>query len=357
MINFYWPIRRRHHLSYILLLLSGLLVFLIYSLIGVTNRNQHSEEKEQSGDTINTVLMEFNVNVWTPSKSANQKHNNHRIYLHETSGSRSMTFRQTCSVESAAKENPNRLVQLFMQTDHLDSIETWFFVLSQYNNIEIILIKNTDEYFAGTPLQNWYRQGIWRNSSFKMEHFSDYIRMASLIKEGGGLYMDLDFITLKPLDEKFLWNFFPFEDPDSKFITGSIFHLESDHRLIDKILQNLAERYDPSVWAAYGPALITRTIEDYCKFQRGNASSNQCRDVRLVPNSFFYPIDPENWSLYYEEMDNDTMALVENCYGVHVWNKMSDGVHLGLGRNDLYAVLAAKHCPLAFARISQFKRF
>lgn len=358
MVHFYRLFGRRQQLCSILLLLSSLLVFLIYFLVDVTSRSSPSEENKKFGDKINAVFMEFNVKVWTPSKSTKKKHyNNHRIYLHETSGSRSMTFRQTCSVESAAKENPDRPVQLFMQTDHLDPMENWFFVLSQYNNIEIILIKNTNEYFADTPLQNWYQQGVWRNSSFKMEHLSDYIRMISLIKEGGGLYMDLDFITLKPLDEQVLWNFFPFEDPNSKFITGSIFHLESDHRLIDGILQSLAERYDPSVWAAYGPALITRTIEDYCNFERGNASSNRCGDVRLVPSSFFYPIDPENWSLYYEEIDNEIMSLVDKSYGVHVWNKMSDGVRLSLGRQDLYAVLAAKHCPLAFAKISQFKKF
>jgi len=46
--------------------------------------------------------------------------------------------------------------------------------------------------------------------------------MIALIKEGGGLYMDLDFVTLKPSEEHVLWNFFPFEDPESKFITADL---------------------------------------------------------------------------------------------------------------------------------------
>ena len=46
---------------------------------------------------------------------------------------------------------------------------------------------------------------------------TDYIRMLTVYK-GGGLYMDLDYVVLKPLDEKFLWNFFLIEGPDMKLV-------------------------------------------------------------------------------------------------------------------------------------------
>ena len=44
--------------------------------------------------------------------------NSGRIYFHETSGQNNVNLRQLCAVESAAKENPDRSVQLFFQTDY-----------------------------------------------------------------------------------------------------------------------------------------------------------------------------------------------------------------------------------------------
>lgn len=68
--------------------------------------------------------------------------------------------------------------------------------------------------------------------------------MLTLYK-GGGLYMDLDYVILKPLDERTLWNFILIEGPEMKLLSNSAFHLEHGHRLMKEIIKRLAKYYNP----------------------------------------------------------------------------------------------------------------
>ena len=120
-------------------------------------------------------------NISIKWSSSLQKVDNHRILFHETSGRQSLNLRQNCAVESAAKENPSRLVQLFLAIEKLNYSDTWLSVLRQYDNIQVILINET-EYFAQSPLESWYREGVWRTSPFYKEHLADYIRMLFAIQ-------------------------------------------------------------------------------------------------------------------------------------------------------------------------------
>lgn len=76
-----------------------------------------------------------------------------RIYFHETTGRDSVNLRQLCAVESAAKENPKRSIQLFFQTDYVNLTDTpnspLGSIMKYYPNIVVILI-NASDYFANT---------------------------------------------------------------------------------------------------------------------------------------------------------------------------------------------------------------
>ena len=43
-----------------------------------------------------------------------------RIYFHETAGHGHLNLRQLCAIESSAKKNPDRSVQVFFQTNHVN---------------------------------------------------------------------------------------------------------------------------------------------------------------------------------------------------------------------------------------------
>jgi lactosylceramide 4-alpha-galactosyltransferase len=73
-----------------------------------------------------------------------------RIYFHETADRNHLNLRQLCAVESAAKKNPDRSVQVFFQTNHVNlTVDPLVSILRGYPNIAVILINVTD-YFSGT---------------------------------------------------------------------------------------------------------------------------------------------------------------------------------------------------------------
>lgn len=277
--------------------------------------------------------------------------NNRRIYFHETSGRSRLTLRQSCAVESAAKENPDRPVQLIMQTE-ISSINrrgTWLNVLSNYPNVAVILIKEMD-YFRDTPLEDWYRKGQWRQSPHKLEHFADYIRMLSSLK-GGGLYMDLDFVTIRQLD---INNFLAVEDAAANHLSNGIFHFDHGHRLIREIVDQLAARYQPEEWNAHGPALIFSIMSRICGLKTGQPLSNECQDVALMPYNFVYPIHWPDWRIYFQKANRNVMQWINGSYAVHVWNKMSHSEPLLINSDQVYATLASRHCPFTVARAAEF---
>lgn len=184
--------------------------------------------------------IQVNVIRWT---EGGLPPDNRRIYFHETSGNGYLNVRQSCAVESAARHNPTRPVQLFLHADRLNYSRPFLSVLQHYSNVVVVLLNET-EYFLNTPLEKWFIDGEWRESMYKIVHMADYIRMLNLFK-GGGMYMDLDYITLKKLDEKFLQNFFLVETKDMKLLSNSAFHLVHQHRLIHEIIKRLVNYYKP----------------------------------------------------------------------------------------------------------------
>ena len=109
------------------------------------------------------------------------KPDNRRIFFHETSGRNALSMRQSCAVESAAKNNPTRAVQIFMSTDHVNYSSPWIRALEHYSNVAVILV-DEEEYFYQSPFEDWYQRGEWKKSRFRKEHMSDYIRILSLYK-------------------------------------------------------------------------------------------------------------------------------------------------------------------------------
>lgn len=122
------------------------------------------------------------------------------IFFHETSCSKeaTLTARQACAVESAARMNPNRAVYLFYlsPSELSPKSETFYHLLIRYKNIKIrrILVK---DYFANTPLEQWYKSGTLETTSkWPTSHMSDVLRYLTLWKFGG-IYLDLDVVMIK----------------------------------------------------------------------------------------------------------------------------------------------------------------
>ena len=318
-------------------------VYLLTSFLGHRNEQKYAAN----------LGLKVRIIRWHPDgETETGIDSNRRIFFHETSGRQYLNLRQTCTVESAAMNNPDRPVQVFMTSDQLDYSGPWLEILQHYVNVNIILIDAKD-YFADTPLENWYNDGEWRTSMYKIVHLSDYIRMVTLLK-GGGMYMDLDFVTLKQLDEKDLWNFYLIETKEMKLLSNAVLHLERGHRFIHQMIDRLVKYYRVGDYIWHGPSMVSNIMSRNCGVKRGEPNSNNCTDVKLLPHYYFGPISNTEWEKLFEKITPETLEVIVNSYGVHCWSGKSKNEPLDLNSNQLYAVLARQHCPLTVARGQDF---
>ena len=344
----YWLIFNRF---FVVLVIVTLILILIRSVIFQNFKIQNNRD-----------VSKVRVIEW----SSNEREfiDDRRIFFHETSGKNYLNMKQICALESAAKNNPTRPVQLFLHSKHGNDpnyCSSWIAVLSKYPNIVIAIINET-KFFQNSLLRNWYNKGEWKKSPFKSEHLSDYARILSLY-EGGGLYMDLDFITLKsfvyeenneesPQKPKInsLTNFFVFEDGANFTFANSVIHMNRQHYLIKKFLIHLNDEYDPMAWNFHGSEIITTLIREFCHPYENNISgnnewSNPCSNVALLPHYTFFPIYYDQWLSIFQSVTKDKNNKLKNSYAIHVWNKLSHSYPVTFGSDQLYSVLSQIHCP------------
>jgi lactosylceramide 4-alpha-galactosyltransferase len=295
---------------------------------------------------------------------------NLRIFFHETSGSNNLSFIQCCSVESAAKHHPNRPVQLFvrpLQNCFNSSLKlsptsffnpTWLKVLSKYPNLSVILL-NERNYFFGTLMEDWYNKNEWRKSKFETAHLSDYLRILSLYK-GGGLYLDLDVLTLKPYMGALFHNFLVYGSSRMDHISNGVMHFEIGHWMSKEIMQVLANEYDPESYIYHGPDAVGEVMKNLCGLKAGNPLSNQCHDIQLLTDNIFYPIPSIISSVLFQENENitqqETLAKIKKSFGLHWWNSLSR-LHrpINMHSNQIITLLAHEHCPITVSMATHFE--
>lgn len=162
------------------------------------------------------TLESYEQNVKLRSNAPN-------IFFHETScnedGVIRLTSRQACAIESAgektlfydgkfccffsfaARMNPNREAFVLFTSQVGFRNQTPLAIidaLTSYSNINFNYL-NLTHYAEQTPLEEWIKKGKLFRSEFLVSHTSDVLRYLSLWKYGG-TYLDLDTVSLKPLD-------------------------------------------------------------------------------------------------------------------------------------------------------------
>ena len=292
-----------------------------------------------------------------------------RIFFHETSGFNELSFRQCCAIESAAKHNSDRPVQLFLRPSTNCSAEytmsslyswhnpAWLKVLSKYPNVAVILI-NEDHYFSGTPLEQWYRKGEWRSSRYEKAHLSDYIRILTMEK-GGGLYLDMDILTLKAFHGNTFRNFLVYGNERMEEISNGAMHFERGHWLPGEIIRLIAKEYDPEAYVYHGPDAISEIMNRVCGLVARTPKSNQCADVHLLSDRFFYPVPSIFSHLLFQDngntSDKETLTQIDRSFGLHLWHSLSHLQPIQIDSHQTVAVIARQNCPLTVARAADFK--
>ncbi|XP_042521689.1 alpha-1,4-N-acetylglucosaminyltransferase [Dipodomys spectabilis] len=271
------------------------------------------------------------------------------IVFIETSERMEPTPLVSCAVESAAKVYPKQPVAFFMKGL---SNATQLLPNSSYPALSLLLaIDNVfffpldmERLFEGTPLYAWYTHINSDKEKYWLHVSSDASRLA-IIWKYGGIYMDTDIISLRPIPEA---NFLAAQG--SRSSSNGVFGFEPRHPFLWACMENFVEHYNSHLWGNQGPLLMTRMLRVRCRlgdFQE--LGDLKCQNVSFLHPQRFYPIPFREWRRYYQVWDPPHPSFPAS-YALHLWNFMNrrERKTVQAGSNTLAEHLYRQHCPRTY---------
>ncbi|XP_043557740.1 alpha-1,4-N-acetylglucosaminyltransferase-like [Chiloscyllium plagiosum] len=307
---------------------------------------------------------EYIKNFFRPSSSRIKNYRNvsniiveSGIMFVETSDKVEPTPLTVCSVESAAWLNPEKRIYFFMKefsgnlTQYPQPDYAGIPLLSSISNVDVLPL-NPTELFEDTPLIAWYQKVNPNAERYWTHVLADGCRLALLWKYGG-IYLDTDIISLKPLP---FANFTCLED-GSFFNNAALgFHYIHHNFLLD-CMKDFVANYIGHVWGQQGPRLITRVLKQWCQSDNPSAfTGKECNGISLWVTRRFYPIPYSNWGSYYNHWKKeDIERYFSDTYGAHIWNYMNSGRKrkVTAGSGSLLEYLFQMHCPTTYKTLVQ----
>ena len=278
-----------------------------------------------------------------------------------------LTERQLCSIESAAKNNPNAIVNLFSINAKIHPV-----FLKKYPNIKIHKLV-IDDILKDTPFEKWYKhkKEVVLNGPYSVVHISDILRLALLWKYGG-YYADFDTLTVRSIEPllKYPGVGYLFEaEKDS--MNNAVMNFPKQHPFISAAIKSIIKDYQAYSWGHHGPLLMIRTFKEHCntsniyeefKFDKneleydaiqfqGKRKKYSC-DAYILENNFFNPHTiGSNYQLFQANFSMPIQKFID-VFTIHLFNTNSK--YNKINRNSFYEYIARIHCPLAYKVILKY---
>lgn len=293
----------------------------------------------------------------TPNRKLN-------IFFTETNKSRGfLTYKQLCSIESAALHNPNANVYLFSLNAKINQQ-----LLNKYKNIKFVLTSENDVY-KDTPLFKWWtlQKKKLESGLYKIHDLSDSFRIA-LVYKYGGFYSDLDSINIKSLESLKNLNAIAHDKIQNKISpSNAVLMFEKKHNFLYSTMINLANNYQTNIWGYNGPKLIERSVKQYCRLDNiyeelvfqvkeefsGNKNGTAKCDVVILTNEFFFPVHWSQHKILFEKNSTFKISQFKNSYGVHFYGKFSHYYDVRLNDNSIYEFFISQNCPLIYSYLEK----
>ncbi|XP_036917062.1 alpha-1,4-N-acetylglucosaminyltransferase [Sturnira hondurensis] len=258
----------------------------------------------------------------------------------------------SCAVESAAKVYPERPVAFLVKgLSHSmkmppNSTSPAFSLLSGIDNVFLFPL-DMKRLLEDTPLFSWYSQINVSAQRNWLQVSSDASRLA-IIWKYGGIYMDTDVISVRPIPEE---NFLAAQA--SRYASNGVFGFLPHHSFLWGCMENFVEHYNSHIWGNQGPDLMTRMLRLWCRLEDFQGVSDlRCSNLTFLHPQRFYPISFREWRRYYEVWDTD--PIFNASYALHLWNHMNqEGRGVVRGSNTLAENLYQKHCPRTYQDLVQ----
>ncbi|OCT81152.1 alpha-1,4-N-acetylglucosaminyltransferase [Xenopus laevis] len=258
-----------------------------------------------------------------------------------------------CAVESAARVYKDRPVVFFMKglpdinimEDELKARKN-FPTLSTFDNVYFFPLK-IEKIFNDTPLMPWYKKVIPKFETYWTHVSSDGCRLA-LVWKHGGIYMDSDIISMRPIPDV---NFLAAQS--SQFSSNGIFGLTDHHIFSWKSMESFVQNYNGAIWGHQGPQLFTRILNQFCSIPPFKSTEDvKCGNISFLNPQRFYPIPYQAWGRYYDVWEN--VPTFNDSYALHLWNYMNQGKKIMVpGSNTLIEHLYKQYCPTLYGALER----
>lgn len=272
-----------------------------------------------------------------------------------------MTARQACAIESAALHNPNfQVFVLFVNPRYRhqenSSNDPIIDAILSYPNVQLRQL-HLNRFAAGTPVEDWLKNGQLYSSSYPIVHTSDLLRLIALYRFGG-IYLDLDIILLRSL-ENMPPNFVGAES--FNFVSNAVMRLSPTgfgHDFAASCLRDFQLYFNGKEWSVNGLYLITRVANRMCNTKSIKTLLNdekRCPELKVLPWNAFYEMYWREWRNFFEpDYLEETLERTNDSYGIHLWNKMSSEELIKIGSNTAYGKIAAQNCPKSYAAMGEY---
>ncbi|XP_020206557.1 lactosylceramide 4-alpha-galactosyltransferase [Cajanus cajan] len=205
--------------------------------------------------------------------------------------------------------------------------------------------------FKRTPAEAWFhelKKGRKDPGEIPLsQNLSNLIRLAVLYKYGG-VYIDADFIVLKPLTG--LRNSIGAQSMnlDSKHWTrlnNAVLIFDRRHPLLHRFISEFSSTFDGNKWGHNGPYLVSRVIKRLGKRHDFNFT--------ILPPMAFYPVDWNKISGLFTKpetleesrwVEAKLLQLRGKTYGIHLWNKHSNRLRIQEG--SVIGRLVSDYCVI-----------
>lgn len=300
--------------------------------------------------TTNKAVFETTV---TPKFATTTK--NRTFFFVETSNTSHFTAREACAVESVARLHPSNPVRLLYIADTFNLSNPLVNLLLKYKNVRFSHV-DLDTMMKGSPLEPWIEKRPWEKSPFNVSHLSDVMRTLLMWKYGG-VYLDLDVVALRPLDD--LTNAIGQQSTD--YVAAGVLMFEKNHPAVNASIYELLSTYSSYRWGYNGPELYLRVLRQLCKVKNFSdlpGEVKNCSGVLILPPSAFYPIFYPAWRKYFSpKLAADTIMqwIQGQSYLIHIWNKLAENEPLVIGSGQPYDLAAKYCCPSVYEHMRPIK--
>ncbi|XP_069068738.1 alpha-1,4-N-acetylglucosaminyltransferase-like, partial [Pleurodeles waltl] len=216
------------------------------------------------------------------------------------------------------------------------------------NPLNLSLVWNCGAHFKETwpvsPIVDPSQQRYW------IHHVSDACREALLWKYGG-IYMDTDVISIKPIQ---LEDFLVAES--STLCSSAVLGFRQNHPFLWDCMEDYVKNYDGNIWAKQGPQLFTRMAAKLCKMPDfATIGDGMCQNISYLQPKRFYPIPYPDWRRYYAKWENEDNMFAMS-YGLHFWNYMNrDHMEVTAGSSTVAEYIFKNYCPLTYHSLLKMK--